>query len=160
MPSGAPPPSSTIRWSKVATELQLAERGLEPLEAQCQTSLGAGALDPTIHPIGLAFEEEVGGEIKGVEDFGVASIAIREGDQFNMAEVVHVGQGGVPPQERSVPLRPGPKHHAVADLFGPKRGADPAIRPVNDRHIPFLAVQFDSAVPERADVQEDADLSA
>ena len=122
--------------------------------------MGASALDLTIQPISVAFEEEAGGEAKGVEDFGVAGIAIGEGNQFNMAEVVHVRQRGVPPEERFVPLLPGAKQHPVTDLFGPKRGSEPPVGPVDYRHVPLLAVQFDGPVPQRADIEEDPDRSA
>ena len=115
---------------ELPTEMELAERGLELLEAQRQTSPGAGRLDPAVQLISPAFEEDVGGEVKGVEDFGVAGIAIGEGDQFNMTEFMYVRQSGVPPQERFIPLGPGPKHHPVADLSGPKRGSETPVGPV------------------------------
>ena len=120
---------------KAATELQVAHRGLEPPEAQCQAGLSAGALNPVIQTICLTSEEEVGGEAKGVEDFGVAGIAIGEGDQFDMAKVMYARQCGVPPQECSFSLLPGPEQHPVTDFLGPERGPEPAVRPVNDRHV-------------------------
>ena len=117
-------------------------------------------LDLAFQSIGLAFEEKAGGEVKGIKDFSVTGIAIGKGDQLNMAEVVHVLQAGVPPQERLVPLRPGPKQHSVTDLLCSERGSEPPVRQVDYRHIPLLAVQFDGAVPQRTDIQEDTDRSA